>query len=103
MGHVMRIDESHIIRKMLSMKVIIIMKVDGRRRGRPKEIWMNCVTNDVCLKTVNTEMTAYRVEEKNLPYLGGVRVIQEKVIYFRLLTDDILITMVLCLRSSVLV
>lgn len=54
------------------------MNVDGCRiRGRPKKIWTDCMRNDMCIKNVNTEMTADTVEWKNIlccAHIGGIRV-----------------------------
>ena len=43
------------------------MNVDGwRGRGRPKKIWMDCVTNDMLEKGVDDAMTANRGEWKKM-------------------------------------
>jgi hypothetical protein len=53
--HVMRRDESHITKRMMSMNV------DGLpRRGRPKKRWMDCVNDDMRIKGVSMEMTSDR-------------------------------------------
>jgi hypothetical protein len=51
--HVMRRDESHIT------KIVMSMIVDGHpRRGRPKKRWMDCVNDDMRIKRVSMEMTS---------------------------------------------
>lgn len=40
------------------------INMDGYRRGRPKKIWIDCARHDMCVKSVNTEMSAERVEWK---------------------------------------
>jgi hypothetical protein len=41
-GHVMRRDDSHVTRRVLSMNV------EGcKRRGRPRKRWMDCVRDDM--------------------------------------------------------
>jgi hypothetical protein len=51
-GHVLRRDESHITKRVMSMNV------DGHaRRGRPKKIWMDCVKDEMRIKGVSMEMT----------------------------------------------
>ncbi|PZC79184.1 hypothetical protein B5X24_HaOG216748 [Helicoverpa armigera] len=54
-GHVMRRNESHVVRMVMSMNV------DGYSgRGRPKKRWMDCVKIDMVRKNVTCEMTADR-------------------------------------------
>jgi hypothetical protein len=56
-GHVMRRDESHITRRVMSMNV------DGHsRRGRPKKRRMDCVKDVMRIKRVNMEMMSDRKE-----------------------------------------
>jgi hypothetical protein len=58
-GHVMRRDESHITKRVMSMNV------DGHpRRGRPKKRGMDCVKDDLRIKGVSIEMTSDRREWK---------------------------------------
>lgn len=47
----MRRDKSHITRRILSLKVDRC-----RRRGKSKKTWVYCVRNDMCIKSLNTEM-----------------------------------------------
>jgi hypothetical protein len=55
----MRRDESHIIKRVLTMNV------DGHPcRGRPRKRWMDCVKNDMKIKGVSMEMTSDRREWK---------------------------------------
>uniref|UniRef100_A0A2A4JJS9 Uncharacterized protein n=1 Tax=Heliothis virescens TaxID=7102 RepID=A0A2A4JJS9_HELVI len=62
-GHVMRRDESHATKRMLSMNV------DGLRgRGRPKKRWMDCVKDDMSKKGVNVSMTSDREKWKEKTY-----------------------------------
>jgi hypothetical protein len=57
--HVMQRDESHIIKRVMSMNV------DGHpRRGRPMKRWMDCVNDDMRRKGVSMEMTSDRREWK---------------------------------------
>jgi hypothetical protein len=54
-GHVMRRDDSHVTRRVLSMNV------EGcKRRGRPRKRWMDCVRDDMNRKEVSDEMTGDR-------------------------------------------
>jgi hypothetical protein len=47
-GHVMRRDESHIT------KTVMTMNVDGHpSRGRPRKRWMDCVKDDMEIKGVS--------------------------------------------------
>jgi hypothetical protein len=58
-GHVIRRDESHITKRLMSVNV------DGHpRRGRPKKRWMDCEKDDVRIKGVRMEMTSDRREWK---------------------------------------
>jgi hypothetical protein len=58
-GHVMRRDESHITKRVMSMNV------DGcPSRGRPKKRWMDCVKDDMRIKGVSMEITSDRREWK---------------------------------------
>jgi hypothetical protein len=58
-GHVMRKDESHITKRVMSMNV------DGHpSRGCPKKRWMDCVKDDTRIKGVSMEMTSDRREWK---------------------------------------
>jgi hypothetical protein len=57
--HVMRRDESHITKRVMSVNV------NGHpRRGRPKKRGMDCVKDDMRIKGVSTEMTTDRREWK---------------------------------------
>jgi hypothetical protein len=49
-GHVMRRDESHIAKTVMSKNV-------DRNPGRPKKRWMDCVKDDMRIKGVSMEMT----------------------------------------------
>jgi hypothetical protein len=52
-GHLIRRDESHITKRVMSMNV------DGHpRRGRPKKRWVDCVKDDMRMKRVSVEMTS---------------------------------------------
>jgi hypothetical protein len=54
-GYVMRRDESHITKTVMSMNV------DGHpRSGRSKKRWMDCVKDDMRIKRVTMEMTNIR-------------------------------------------
>jgi hypothetical protein len=56
-GHVMRWDESHITKRVMSVNV------DGHpSRSRTKKRWMDCVKNDTRIKGVSMEMMM--IEEK---------------------------------------
>ena len=58
-GHVMRRDEIHVAKRVMSMNV------DGwRGRGRPKKRWMDCVRDDMNEKGVNDSVTFDRGEWK---------------------------------------
>jgi hypothetical protein len=58
-GHIMRKDESHITKRVMSMNV------DGYpSRGRPKNRWMDCVKDDMRIKGVSMEMTSGKREWK---------------------------------------
>jgi hypothetical protein len=58
-GHVMRRDESHIIKRVMTMNV------DGHpSRGRPGKRWMDCVKDEMKIKGVSMEMTSDRREWK---------------------------------------
>jgi hypothetical protein len=58
-GHVMRRDESLIIKRVMTMNV------DGHpSRGRPRKRWMDCVNDDMKIKGVIMEMTSDRREWK---------------------------------------
>jgi hypothetical protein len=69
-GHVIRRDESHITKRVISMTV------DGHpRRDRPKKRRMDCVKDEMRIKRVNIEMTSDRREWKKKtlcrPHLMG--------------------------------
>jgi hypothetical protein len=51
--HVMRKDESHITKRVMTMNV------NGHpRRGRPRKRWMDCVKDDMKIRGVSMEMTS---------------------------------------------
>jgi hypothetical protein len=57
--HVMRRDESHIT------KILMSINVDGHPiRGRPRKRWMDCVKDYMKIKRVSMEMTSDRREWK---------------------------------------
>jgi hypothetical protein len=57
--HVMRRDESHITKRVMTLNV------DGHpSRGRPRKRWMDCVKEDMKIKGVSKEMTSDRREWK---------------------------------------
>jgi hypothetical protein len=57
--NVMRRDESHITKRVMSMNV------DGHpSRGRPKKRWTDCVKDDIRVRGVSMEMTSDRREWK---------------------------------------
>ena len=56
-GHVMRRDETHVTKRVMSINV------DGwRGRGRPKKRWMDCVRDDINEKGVDDTVTSDRTE-----------------------------------------
>jgi hypothetical protein len=66
-GHVMRRDESHITKRVLTMNVDWHPERRGRKmkrktcsRGRPRKRWMDCVKDDMNMKGVSVEMTSDR-------------------------------------------
>jgi hypothetical protein len=67
-GHVMRRDESHIIKRVMTMNV------DGHpSRVRSRKRWMDCVKDDLKIKGVSMEMTSDRREWKKwCGRLGGI-------------------------------
>jgi hypothetical protein len=57
-GHVMRKNERHITKRVMTMNVD-----EHPRRSRPRKRWMDCVKDDMKIK-VNMEMTSDRREWK---------------------------------------
>jgi hypothetical protein len=54
-GHVVRRDESHITKKVMTMNV------DGQpSRGRPRKRWRDCVKDVMKIKGVSKEITSDR-------------------------------------------
>jgi hypothetical protein len=71
-GHVMRRDQIHITKRVISMNVDV-----HPSRGRPKKIWMDCVKDDMRIKGERMEITSDRREWKKnngvpIP-LSGIR------------------------------
>jgi hypothetical protein len=58
-GHVMRMEESHITKRVMRMNV------DGHpSRGRPKKRWMDCVKDDMRIEGVSKETSDRREWKK---------------------------------------
>lgn len=63
-GHVMRREETHLMKKAMDMNVEGLQK-----RGKPTKIWMECVRSDMKEKGVHKRMTANRfMEDENVLY-----------------------------------
>ncbi|PZC81077.1 hypothetical protein B5X24_HaOG213417 [Helicoverpa armigera] len=62
-GHVMRRDDTH------ATKCVLSMNVDGwRGRGRPKKRWMDCLKDDMNRKGVSVSMVSARGKWKKMTY-----------------------------------
>jgi hypothetical protein len=59
-GHVMRRDESHITKRVMTDEC----RLEVLSRGRPRKRWMDCVKDDMKIKGVSMEMKSNGRERK---------------------------------------
>lgn len=67
-GHIMRRDESQTTRRMFTMKIDRC-----RSERKPRDMCMDCMRNDRCIKSENTSIIADKMDEENFlcqPYRG---------------------------------
>ena len=64
-GHLLRKEDDHVGRSKMEMEV-----QGGRKRGRPRKRWRDCVRDDMDLKGINEEETKDRNQWRRLIQTG---------------------------------